>query len=213
MNRSGFDACCLKLCGQSVRTMLGTREHERLMPPTLALHTMIEQVYQQVTLVILRHAKGELFNAFGGSVAWRDIDFNRIAQHAPGKTADILRIRCRKQHALALLRQHLHDTFDVVDESHVEHAIALIENQVTYFAEAAIAALTQVQQSTGRRNQQITARLQFVDLRLLADASENHLHAQPFVCAVDASAFGDLRREFSRRREHEHPRIAASCRP
>jgi ElaB/YqjD/DUF883 family membrane-anchored ribosome-binding protein len=95
-----------------------------------------------------------------------------------------------------------------VDEAHVEHAVGFVEHEVLHLREVAEAALGEVDQPARRRDQDVAAGAQAVDLRALADAAEDHAGAEPQVGAVVGRAVGDLRGELTRRRQHQRARRA-----
>ena len=69
-----------------------------------------------------------LFDIGAGGVLRGDFDdFGRVHE-VFGKFADGGREGCGKEQGLTLLGQHLHDFADVVDETHIQHAVGLVEN-------------------------------------------------------------------------------------
>ena len=96
-----------------------------------------------------------------------------------------------------------------MDEAHVEHAVGFVEHEVADFRQVREPAVGEVEEPAGRRDEDVAAGAQAVDLRLLADAAEDHARAQLLVRAVHADALEDLRRELAGRGEHEHARPAA----
>ncbi len=70
-------------------------------------------------------------------------------------------------------------------------------------------AVREVEQPARRRDQDVASDTEALDLRHFADAAENHAGAKFLVCAVDANALADLRREFARRGKDERARDAA----
>ena len=68
------------------------------------------------------------------------------------------------------------------------------------------ALLRVIEQATGRRDENVDAAAQGVDLRIDADAAEDDERAQPQILAVALDAFGDLGCELARRHEHERAR-------
>ena len=95
-----------------------------------------------------------------------------------------------------------------MDEAHVEHAVGFVEHQMLYLREIGVTLLDEVEEPTRRRDQQVTAAAQAVDLRTLADAAEDDQRAQVLVATIGAGAVGDLGRELAGRAEHEHTRCA-----
>jgi hypothetical protein len=71
-----------------------------------------------------------------------------------------------------------------VDEAHVEHPVRLVEHEVAHLGQVAVALIAQVEQPTGRRDDDVAAGAQAVDLRAFADAAEDDPAAQALVGAI-----------------------------
>src|SRR5690625_3131784 len=81
----GVNAVAIEQFHQLVGTVLGAAEHQRLVPVVLA-----DQVAQQRSLALLVHRHDRLLDGFGGGVARRHIDLDRIAQQALGEAANVV---------------------------------------------------------------------------------------------------------------------------
>ena len=97
---------------------------------------------------------------------------------------------------LGYQRQHF---FDVVNKTHVQHAVGFVEHQNLHLAQVQRALACVVQQAAWRGDQNINATAQFFNLRAHADAAEHDHRGQVQVFAVGANAFFDLGGEFARR--------------
>ena len=75
------------------------------------------------------------------------------------------------------------------------------------------ALLGEIEQATGRRDQQVAAAAQRVDLRVDADAAEDDQRAQLDILAVATRAFRHLGGEFAGRRQHKSARRAPGRAP
>src|SRR6185436_7990706 len=71
---------------------------------------------------LLQDSFGRLGNGY--------VDLRRVMQDLVGKLPDARRHRSRKQQGLPLLRQIADDLENVLEESHVEHAVGLVKDQV-----------------------------------------------------------------------------------
>ena len=96
-----------------------------------------------------------------------------------------------------------------MDEAHVEHAVGLIQHEHLDAGEGGGALLYQIHQAAGRRDQDVAAGAQLVDLRALADAAKDDLGTQVGVLAVELRALGDLCRKLPRRRQDQRARLAS----
>ncbi len=119
---------------------------------------------------------------------------------------DVIRISRREQQILPLLRQQLDDTADVGDEAHVEHAIRFVEHENLDARQIDGPLLSVIEQPTRRRDQDVGATAQILDLRIDAHAAEDHQAAMTQIFAVALDAFIHLRRELTRRHENQHTR-------
>ena len=88
---------------------------------------------------------------------------------------------------------------DIADEAHVEHAVGFVQHQDFDLREIDGALLHVVEQAARRGDQNVDALLQQLDLRIDADAAEDHGRSQLQIFAVGAHAFLDLGRQFAGR--------------
>ena len=119
------------------------------------------------------------------------------------RRGDLRRDRGREEQRLAPRRQRPDHASDVVDEAHVEHPVGLVEDEHLEPVEADEALAHEVEQAAGGGDQDVDARRHRPDLRVLADAAEDHGAAQLQVAAVDGEAGLDLSRELAGRGQHE----------
>ena len=124
MNRGGVDAIGNQLGSQFIGTVLGAAEHQHLLP---ALRT--NQVRQKFALAALVDRMNNLGNRFHGGVAARDFDQRRRMQQAVGEFLDVVGKSRGKQQRLLLFRQQREQFADVVNKTHVEHAVGFVEHQ------------------------------------------------------------------------------------
>ena len=80
------------------------------------------------------------------------------------------------------------DAADVVDEAHVEHPVGLVEDEDLDLAEVERAAAGMVEQSAGRRDDDLDATEQVALLRRHGHAAVDDGRAQPDVASVDLEA-------------------------
>ncbi len=189
----------LELLGEAIRAVLGAREDEHLLPVV-----RLDEVREQGALAVVSHRVRDLVDELRGRVAPRHFDRHRIVHERAGQRANLLREGGGEQQVLPLLRQELDDPADVVDEAHVEHAIGLVQHQDFHAAQVHGALLHVVEQAARRRDEDVHAALERVNLRMDADAAENDGGAHRRVLAIGAHAFLHLRSELARRHEDEH---------
>ena len=112
--------------------------------------------------------------------------------------------------ALVLGGQVAHDATHVGDEAHVEHAVRLVDHERVHALQVHHVALAEVQQTPGRRHEQVHGGL----LELLALAVHVHaaVHGEGAESAILADRVGvlaDLYDELARRCDYERARSAA----
>ena len=90
-----------------------------------------------------------------------------------------------------------------MDEAHVQHAVGFIKHQHFDGGQVQVALLLQVQQAARRGHEEIHTALDAVDLRVHADAAEDHRGVQIEVLAVGADGFFDLGGQLARGRQDQ----------
>jgi hypothetical protein len=136
-----------------------------------------------------------------------NLDLDRIAHELAGERLDLRRERGREQPGLAILaRQVTEDALDRGQEAHVEHAVGFVEDQHFDVRQVDAATLEVVDQAARRGDDDFDATTQGIDLRLHADATEDGGRTHAEVLAIGAHAFVHLRREFTRRGQHQRTR-------
>ena len=66
---------------------------------------------------------------------WRDLYFEGIFEHAMCESRDRGSHSGREKQSLTLDRYYFEELFHIVDESHIEHTIRLIENEYFHIRE------------------------------------------------------------------------------
>ena len=145
------------------------------------------------------------------------VDGDRLAQEPPGQRHDRVGHRGREEHGLPLLRQHREDLLDVVEEAQVEHPVGLVEHQRPHAVQAqvrlllALGRLGQVEQPTGRTDDDLDAPLQRLDLRLVGDAAVDRQHPDAPGAAGGRDVAGDLQAELAGRYDDQRLRRAVGA--
>jgi hypothetical protein len=173
VDRIRLDAAAFELFRQPVCAALGLAEHQNLVPVARA-HEMREQV----ALAILRYRVHTLRDQFGGRIAARDLHLRRIPQERPGELANFVREGRREQQILAARRQQLENAADIRQKPHVEHPVGFVEDQDLDAAKIDRPLPRMIEQAPGRRDEDVNATAQCVDLRLHADTAEDLRGAQ-----------------------------------
>ena len=194
----GADAVLVEGLGNTVGHVLGTGEHQYLLPVVAG-----DQVAQERDLVGLVARVHQLLDTLGGAVARRHFDHRRVVQQASGQLANFLGEGGGEEQVLALLRQQGQNAADVADEAHVEHAVRFIQHQDLHFVELDGVLVVEIHQAarTGHQHVQTTAGCHH--LRVDADAAEDHVAADRQVLAVVAHALAHLGGQLAGRGQHQ----------
>ena len=118
-----------------------------------------------------------------------------------------------KNERLADPRQQSHDALDVGNEAHVEHPVGLVDDQHLDVGEQHLAALEEIDEPAGRRDQHVDAAVELPLLIGEALAADEQRHAELVVLAVGLEGVRHLRRELARRLEDERARHAGAGAP
>ena len=116
---------------------------------------------------------------------------------APGMVAENISV-CRLRRKLG------HDFADVVDKTHVEHAVGFVEHETLDAVEPKRIALDEIEKPAGRGDENIDAVHKAADLRAHRDAADHQRGSKPQMPAVSAEAVENLARQFARRAQHQH---------
>jgi len=98
-----------------------------------------------------------------------------------------------------------------MNKAHIEHAVGFVEHQRVDSVEADCAALHVIEQAAGGGDDNVHPMAQFRDLRVDADATEDHDGSERQVPAVIFYTLADLGRKLARR--HEYQRTDAILAP
>src|SRR5437667_1933946 len=167
-----------------------------------------EKPDQKRGLQVLRDRVDFVTDRRGRPMGWRDRDADGIAHDRSGKGLDLGRHCCGKQQSLAVSRKGADDPPNVRKESHVEHAVRLVEDEDLETAEVHVPAGHVVEEPARRRDDDIDARSEGVFLWCHSDAAVNGVSAGPRAFREAAQGDLDLGRELPGRGEDEGARPA-----
>ena len=198
MDGGGADAVLVEGLGNTVGHVLGTGEHQYLLPVVAG-----DQMTQQRDLVGLVARMHQLLDTLGSTVARGDFDHRRVIQQTGGQFADLVGEGGGEEQVLTLLRHQSQDTADVPDKAHVEHAIRFVQYQDLHLVELDGVLVVKIHQAarTGHQHVQTTASRHH--LRIDADAAEHHVAAHWQVFAVVTHALAHLGGQLASRGQHQ----------
>ena len=198
MDRSGGNAVTLQLLGQAVGAMLGSGEHQHLLPGIVT-----HQLAQQGSLLALVHRVNRLLDAFRSGITGGDFHLNRILQQALSQGANLVGEGGGEQQVLTLGRQQRKDLADVADEAHVQHTVGFVQHQDLHFVEANGVLLVQVHQTARCGHQHVYSLAQLHHLRIDFHTTEDHGGLGRNVLAVQIHAVVNLCGQFTGRCQNQ----------
>ena len=163
----GLEPLCQKVLRNALDAMLGLAEYEHL-----AEFGLREELFQDVYLCLAALDMYDvLLDVFGG-ILGLDRYPDRLAQKVLDDLFDVRRKGCREKESVARLGHPGHDESHVVDESHVEHAVRLVEDDGLEFGEDDELARDQILDPAGRADDEIVFVFQVAYLFLYRNAAD-----------------------------------------
>ena len=206
VNRIGIDRCLPENAGQTIRTVLGLREDQGTSDVLTA-----EETSKHLLLLRSIHLVEMLSDRLDCRRLGIGLDAHRVEEDGIREGPDLLRHRRGEEKGLMLVGKHLDHLADVVDETHVEHSVGLVQNDGLDHRQIDVPLIDEVQKTTGRRDQDVHARTERLDLVVLTDAAIDGRMLQGELASVGREAVEDLHRQLTGRAEHDRTRQTALC--
>lgn len=152
--------------GDLVSDALGTSEDQALV--AAVLHDLLEVLDHAVTLLKLGNNLDDLSDTVvGREVHGTDVDLDVVVEEVRCKLTDLLG-PSGGPHASLTVRANLRDDLaDLRLETHVQHAIRLVQNEISDTTKVGAASLEHVNQTTGSGNADLNTTAKVADLRAL----------------------------------------------
>ena len=198
------DAVVFQMLGDLVGAALRAGEDKRALQVDVA-----EKFDKHRTLLVTLDVNDALRHPLRRGRRRGDRHFDRMMQQFAGQLADFAGHRGREEQVLALAGQLRDDLADRLQEAEIKHLIGLVEHEDFGAREIDVALANVVEQAAGRGNEDVDAVHHRLDLRAMANATEDHRDGDAEVAAVRAEAVCDLACQFARRAQHEHAAAAA----
>ena len=198
VHRDRRHMCALELLHELVGTVLRACEYEHLLPATA-----MDELCEQSRLAVSIDAVNEVIDVFRGAVSPRHLDEARTIQQPIGERLDGVGERSAEKQVLPPPWQQGHQALDVVDETHVEHAVRLVQHEYLDLPEVDGLARDVVEQPSGCRHHDVATGAQGIELRAHADAAENRRAANRDVRPVGAKALPHLKCKLARRNQDQ----------
>jgi hypothetical protein len=138
----------------------------------LVLHNLLEMLDHAVTLLHLCDNLNNLSNSVVGSeLHGTDVDLDELLEEVRCKSTDLLR-PCSGPHQSLSVRSNLANDFaDLGLETHVKHAISLIEDKVCDTTKVCLASLKHIDQATRSGNAHFDSTREITDLGTLGNTT------------------------------------------
>src|SRR3972149_360017 len=136
----------------------------------------------------------------------------RITQDLRGQGSNVWRSRCGKKHCLALLRHPGNDFPNVIDESHTQHSVRLIQHEHLNMLEIDGFVLHVVEKPARRGNDDVHSPAEHLDLSLHPYSSVDRPGTEVEKLPVCRNSILHLLREFACRCKDKCPRVHMSFR-
>ena len=149
-----------------------------------------------------------MLDALRSGGAGINADPRRVAQDRLRQLDDVRREGGGKEQRLAVGRQQRDDAFHIAEESHVEHAVHLIEHEELDLGEVHGALLDEIEQAAGCGHQHVHTAAHRGDLGILAYATVDQRLAETDVSAIGGEAFPYLAGELAGRCQHQRAAAA-----
>jgi hypothetical protein len=161
---------------------------------------------RRLALVVGLHGDQMLAHQCGRRGRRRDRDFLRVHQEGVGEAPDLRRHGGGEEQRLPDLGQQSHDSLDIGNEPHVEHAVGLVDDQNLHVREQDLAAFEQVEHAPGCGDQHVDAAIELALLIAEALAADKQRHAELVVLAIGLEGVRHLGGQLARRLEDERAR-------
>jgi hypothetical protein len=207
VNSSCREALVQQEVGESIRHTLGLHEDES----ETARAMSVKDIKKDGTLVVVLDILDLLSDVLRGRADTTDGEENVVLQEVPGKHLNIARESGREHQSLALIDvRHVFTLYDAANlrlETHVQHTIGLVENQVLNVNQRDAATLDQVNQTTGGSDQEIAATLDLTELRANIGTTVDNTGANPRAVSELAGFVKDLRNKLTSGGEDQGSRV------
>ena len=166
----GWPAVLSEEASDLVGDTLGASEDKALV--VLVFHDLLEVLDHLVALLEFGNDLDDLGDAVvGGQVHGTDVDLDEVVLEVLGESADLLGPGSGPHASLTVRANLADDLADLRLETHVEHTISLVENEVGNAAKVGLSRLEHVDQTTRSGNTHLDTASEISDLLTLGDTT------------------------------------------
>lgn len=165
-------AILAKEAGDVVGNTLGAGEDEDLVGVLATLHDLLEMLDHAITLLGLGNDLDNLGDTMVGSqIHGTDVDLDEVGQEVGGQVADLLGPGSGPHESLTIRANLANDLANLGLETHVQHAISLIEDEVGHTTKVGLARLEHIDEATRGSNADLDTSREISNLRTLGDTT------------------------------------------
>ena len=191
----------LQAAARGVRAAARAAEHDDA-PMAALLHEALEQLGFHCLL----HVHDVLLHRVGSLALVGDLDHGGVVQQLAGRAHDGAVDGGAEQQGLTVLRRGADDFAHGRPETHVEHAVGLVEHEHFHAAQMSGSLVHKVHQTARRGDEHVDAAVERLDLRVVGNAADHGEDAMVRVLRDGAAHLADLLGELARGGDHQHER-------
>ncbi len=170
----------------------------------------LENARQRIELVETVHLDEALLDGRDGGRLRFDLDLDGILEVMRDDFANAIGQSRREQRHLLFLGHLAEDALDVLDETHAQHLVGLVDDDGRELVELQRFAAQMILDTARRADDGVHAAAQLLELKVHARAAIDGQHVKAFeVARVGLHCLGDLNRKLARGREHQQLRLGA----
>ena len=171
-----------------------------------------DQIEKHIALFVVRsHALDGLRDQRVRRADATDREKDVIVQEVRSHSLDFPRERCGEQHRLTLATSRhvalVDDLSNLRLETHVQHAIRLVEREILNSAQRDLSAIDEIDQTTRRGDENVAPAFHGAELFHRRSATVDDARGDAGLVRELPRFFVNLARQFARRRKHERERI------
>ena len=199
VNRASRDPAVIKMLGDLVGAAFRPSENKRPGHSRIA-----EKLDEKIPLAACFNEHDLVVDAAGGCRNGGHGHFDRIDEKVASEGGDFVWHRRREKQVLPAFWKGADDPPDGLDETEIEHAIGLVEDEEFGLAEASRAGVEVILEAAWGRDQNVEAARERLDLRAMRHAAEDGGDRHGKARAKAPEALGDLARQFAGRAQNQH---------
>ena len=202
VERRGCITARFELVGQLFRRRFGAHKHNHAIK-----RFGFQNAGQCIHLVASADHPVTLANRFRRLLLHLDGHLFGMIQMLLGNFANHRRHGGREQRDLTLIRRLLQNPLHIIDKTHAQHLIGLIEHQRLQIAQIERFAPHMIHHPARRTDHDMHAAFELAQLHIVTLAAVNRQHMKAFeVTGIGFECFRHLNRQLTRRRQHHQLR-------